>query len=74
MQNSLSPALLHYDASDFDILRPGSYVLCAVTGQRIELEDLLYWSAEHQEAYVNAEASVRAYQAGGAAKLREQKS
>jgi hypothetical protein len=44
-------AVLHYDASHFDIVRPGHFVLCAVSGARIELDDLKYWSAQFQEAY-----------------------
>ena len=31
-------------------------VLCEVTGQRIPLEELRYWSVERQEAYVSASA------------------
>lgn len=72
MQTSLSLAVLHYDTPEFDVIRPGTYVLCAVTGQPIKLDDLLYWSAEYQEAYANADAAVRAHQAGGAANLRLQ--
>lgn len=45
-------ASLHYGESDFAVLRPGRYVLCAVTGARIPLEALRYWSAERQEAYL----------------------
>ena len=34
------PAQLFYEASDFEIVRPGSFVLCAVSGARIELSHL----------------------------------
>lgn len=44
-------AVLRYDTPHFDVVRPGQYVLCAVSGERIDLEDLKYWSAEFQEAY-----------------------
>ena len=47
-------ALLHYSASDFTILRAGDYVVCAQSGEKIELEDLIYWSVEYQEAYKDA--------------------
>lgn len=47
-------ARLHYDTPDFTVMKPGRYVLCAVTGQRIDLEELRYWSPELQEAYADA--------------------
>ena len=52
-------ARLAYHAGEFEILSPGSYVTCAVTGKRIALEDLRYWSLERQEAYVDATASLK---------------
>ena len=53
-------ARLHYGDGDFAILKPGSHVLCAITGQKIPLEHLRYWSAELQEAYAGpAEALKR---------------
>jgi hypothetical protein len=51
-----SEALLEYSDSDYRILRQGSFVRCGVTGVPISLEDLRYWSAERQEAYVGPEA------------------
>lgn len=58
-------ARLHYRDGAFDIVFPGSYVVCAVTGQRIPLERLRYWSVERQEAYVDAEASLTAERRAG---------
>lgn len=52
-------ATLHYGASSFRVLRPGQYVLCAVTGEAIPLAELRYWSAEYQEAYATAEIATR---------------
>jgi hypothetical protein len=49
-------AVLEYTDSDYRIIRPGTFVRCAVTGQPIPLDDLHYWSAERQEAYSGAEA------------------
>ena len=46
------PARLHYGDGEFVVLKPGRYVVCAVTGKQIPLEALRYWSPEHQEAYV----------------------
>jgi len=47
-------ARLYYGPSSFRVLRPGTHVLCAVTGAQIPLEALHYWSAERQEAYASA--------------------
>jgi hypothetical protein len=51
-------AKLEYGDSDFMILEPGAYVLCAVTGVKIQLNQVRYWSAEHQEAYADAKAAT----------------
>ncbi len=53
-------AVLEYLDADFAIIEPGSYVLCAVTGKRIDLESLRYWCVDRQEAYVNAHVAVAA--------------
>ena len=45
------PAQLHYGDGEYVVLKPGRFVLCAVSGQRIPLETLRYWSVERQEAY-----------------------
>lgn len=54
------PARLQYMAYSFRMLSPGDHVICAVTGRRILLDDLRYWSIARQEAYVDAEASTQA--------------
>ncbi|MGY6550697.1 MAG: DUF2093 domain-containing protein [Erythrobacter sp.] len=59
MPGSPREAKLYYAPSSFRVLRPGSYVLCAVTGETIALEELRYWSAERQEAYASAEIATR---------------
>lgn len=60
MQGTDQPAKLHYMPYSFRVLSPGEYVLCAVTGARIPLDDLRYWSIVRQEAYVDAAASTEA--------------
>ena len=42
------------------MLSAGDHVICAATGERIELEDLRYWSVAKQEPYANAQASAKA--------------
>ena len=44
-------AKLHYSDGDFAVLKPGRYVVCSVSGKKIPLEALRYWSAVRQEAY-----------------------
>jgi len=52
-------ARLRYLDADYDVLAPGSYVVCAVSGQRITLDELRYWSVDRQEPYATAEAVVK---------------
>ncbi|MGE4322372.1 MAG: DUF2093 domain-containing protein [Sphingobium sp.] len=54
------PARLHYMPYRFRVLQAGDHVLCAVTGQRIALDDLCYWSIARQEPYASAEISAQA--------------
>ena len=53
-------ARLHYLPGTFRVLSNGDHVICAVTGARIPLHELRYWSVVRQEAYVDAEASLQA--------------
>lgn len=62
-------AILHYRTPDFRVVRGGDHVLCAVTGERIPLTKLAYWSVAHQEAYAGPAEAVRAERAGGARNL-----
>ena len=49
-------AKVQYLDGDFRVITPGAYVRCAVTGARIPLEELKYWSVDRQEAYATPEA------------------
>lgn len=53
-------AVLHYRAADFEVVRPGRFVLCAVSGVEIPLSELAYWSGDRQEAYRSAIEATRA--------------
>jgi len=46
-----SQAVLRYLDGDFEIVKHGSYVVCAVTDAQIPLDELKYWSVARQEAY-----------------------
>lgn len=53
-------AVIEYDDADFHVVKPGAYVICAVTGARIPLKALRYWSVDRQEPYVDAAAALKA--------------
>ena len=52
---------MRYLDGEFQVISPGDFVRCAVTGEPIQLPDLRYWSVELQEAYASAEISLRRY-------------
>ena len=60
MHGSGKAARIHYLPGTFRLLSDGDHVVCAVTGERIALHELKYWSVERQEPYVDAEASLEA--------------
>lgn len=60
MSNSARAAKLHYMANGFRVLAPGDHVACAVSGERVPLDVLRYWSVERQEPYASAEHAARA--------------
>jgi hypothetical protein len=59
------PARLHYLDGTFRLLSTGDHVVCAVTGTRIPLDELRYWSVERQEPYADAAASLEAERRAG---------
>ena len=54
----LRHAQFYLDA-DYQVLSPGTFVRCAVTGKPIPLDELKYWSVQRQEPYVDAETSLK---------------
>jgi hypothetical protein len=54
-------AVLRYGTPHYDVVKPGSFVLCAVTGDQILLDALIYWSEEFQEAYRGAPEATAAF-------------
>ena len=49
MKNKL--AKLKYLPNNFEILEKGDHVICAVSGKKIYLDQLVYWNVELQEPY-----------------------
>ena len=44
-------AKLKYLPNNFQVIEIGDYVECAVSGKKINLENLSYWNVELQEPY-----------------------
>ena len=59
MSSQNSEAKLAFGPNGFRVMRPGHFVVCAVTGEPVPLEELRYWSASRQEAYASAEIATR---------------
>ena len=51
-------AVVHYGDGEFVMIKPGRYVVCAVSGQHIALEALRYWSPVLQEAYASPQEAL----------------
>ncbi len=58
-------AHLRYLDGDFEVLEPGTYVPCAVTGIKIPLDALRYWSVDLQEAYATPAIATKRMQDKG---------
>lgn len=63
MSKSERAARLHYLANGFRVLAPGDHVVCAVSGERVPLDRLRYWSVARQEPYAGAVQAARAMHA-----------
>lgn len=59
-------AVVHFGLSDFTIIESGNYVKCAVTREKIPIDQLRYWNHERQEAYRDASASLEAFKKANA--------
>ncbi|MGA9659469.1 MAG: DUF2093 domain-containing protein [Asticcacaulis sp.] len=56
-------AILQYDDGDYTIMRPGKFVICAVSGKQIPLEALKYWNPRTQQAFAGPEEAMTSWQA-----------
>ena len=69
MERDKGEAKLRYLDGEYEVVSPGGYVVCAVTGTQIPLDALRYWSVDLQEAYASPDAATaRAQQKGLAPK------
>jgi hypothetical protein len=58
-------ATLEYLDGEYRVVKPGSFVQCAVTGASIPLDVLRYWSVDLQEAYANPEIALKRLREAG---------
>ncbi len=58
-RNLDGPAVVHYGDGEYVVMRPGRFVVCGVSGKRIALEALRYWSVERQEPYFGPEEALQ---------------
>ena len=53
-------AKLKYKNNSFEIIEEGEFVICAISGKEIPLNQLNYWNVDLQEAYFSTlEANER---------------
>ena len=55
-------AKLKFSPNNFEIIEKGDYVVCAVSGKHISLNQLTYWNAELQEAYFSPKEAQQRYE------------
>ncbi|MGF7162333.1 hypothetical protein FHS85_003987 [Rhodoligotrophos appendicifer] len=54
-------AKLRYLDGDYQVVVPGDFVRCSITGVPIPMDLVRYWSVEKQEVYADAETSMKRY-------------
>lgn len=60
MHGPFAEAEVIYGPAQFEVVRPGGYVRCAVSGVQVPLVELRYWSVERQEGYATAAIAYEA--------------
>jgi len=55
-------AKLKFNPNNFDVVEEGSYVICAVSGKHIKLNELTYWNVQLQEAYFSPKEAQQRYE------------
>jgi hypothetical protein len=58
-------AEIEYLDGEYRVIRPGAYVVCAVTGVPVPIESLRYWSVDLQEAYATPAVALKRFQETG---------
>ena len=53
-------AKIKYLPNNFKVIQDGDYVICAISGKKISLDNLTYWNVDLQEPYFSyVEASIK---------------
>ena len=53
-------AKIKYLPNNFRVIEDGDHVVCAISGKKIDIENLTYWNVELQEPYFSyLEASIK---------------
>ncbi len=60
MKSGENAATLIYGPNGFRVVKPGRFVLCAVSGEPIALDNLRYWSVDRQQPYATPELATQA--------------
>ena len=55
-------AKLKFNPNNFEVVKEGDYVVCAVSGKNIPLNKLTYWNVELQEPYFSAKEAQKRYE------------
>ena len=58
-------AEIEYLDGEYRVVKAGSFVTCAVTGEPIPLESLRYWSVDLQEAYATPDVALKRFRERG---------
>lgn len=59
-------AKIRYLDGDYQVVSAGSYVVCALTGVQIPIDELKYWSVARQEPYADCATALEADKRAGA--------
>ncbi len=52
-------AKIKYLPNNYQVIQQGDYVECAVSGKKINLENLTYWNVDLQEPYYSYEEAFK---------------
>ena len=58
-RNLDAQAVLQYGDGEYVVMKPGRFVVCAVSGRQIPLPSLRYWSPVLQEAYAGPKEATQ---------------
>ena len=59
---NLKKAKLKFSPNNFEVIENGDFVICAVSGKSIPLNQLTYWNVELQEAYFSPKEAQQRYE------------